>query len=294
MALFRRVVGGNGGTVVTIETDTGLLAIRNDWNGGTTLPAVAKSKTLAFAPVPGRRYRVELVKAYRTITATVTDTVTGQSDSLSNYYPTSALPGLMLGSPGFANVAGTSTVYSSAFIPTIRRPSVMLFGDSITQGSGATLDSDSWAYKVCTNAVGGGLTSAKGGEASSATITHIEYELRAYRPKYAIVMIGTNDTNMTTWQTNMTVMESMIRSAGAVPVFCTLPPETADTNPVNVQNPFIRNSGWRYIDMARALTINGDGVTRNESLFADALHPNDAGMAVMYSRVRLDVPEIFD
>ena len=295
LAVFRKPIPGSGGTIVTLETDTNLLAWRASWSGSTTLPAVYQSKTLAFALVPGRKYVIELIKVSRQLSAVVTDTVTGQSDSIAVYANSSNQGGgLMIGAPGFANIAGTSQVYSLAFSPRLKRPGVLLFGDSITEGSLATLDADSWAYKVCANANGGGMVSAKGGDTSASPVRRLGHECLTYRPRYVVVMIGTNDTDMTLWQRNVTQMEANIRACGATPIFCTLPPEAADTNPVLVQNPFIRASGWRYIDMARALTTNGDGSTRNASLFGDALHPNDAGHAAMYQRVRLDLPELFD
>ena len=99
---------------------------------------------------------------------------------------------------------------------------------------------------------------------------------------------------MTIWQRAVDNVAKLCQTFGVTPIFGTLPPEAADSNPVSVQNPYIRSSGYRFIDFARALTVGNDGTTRDSSKFADTLHPNVAGHLAMYNRVRLDVPELFD
>lgn len=291
--VYRRVNSAQTlGTIFEIDMAGDTLRLYAAWSGGTPLPSVLTSKVCGFSFATGNAYIAEVEKDYKTLTLTITDAVTGATDSLSYDADTLGLGGgLLLGAPGVAAKAGTVSVHRFSYLSSVKDPKVICFGDSITEGTGATIP-NTWAYMVAENA--GGLTSAHSGEGVSGILQRAERELRLFSPKYAIVLIGTNDTNMTTWQDGIGFIAEKCLNAGVTPVFGTLPPEAADTNPVLVQNPYIRASGYRYIDFARALTTGGNGSSRDASKFFDALHPNTAGHLAMYQRVRLDLPEIFD
>ena len=239
---------------------------------------------------------IYLVKNHYAVSLTVTDTVTGDTATVSRTAAQGVadrtIIGLCMGAPGVSAITGTVYVRRMLFKPERARCDTLYVGDSITHGEGGSTGVDGFAYQAA--ALSNGMICGIPGELSASTVTFLRAELQAWNPKNVVVMIGTNDTVTATWQTNVTRLYDDIVAYGATPYFCTLPPEAADTNPVNVMNPFIRASGWRYVDMARALTTGADGTTRDAAKFADTVHPNATGYAAMLVRLQADAPELFD
>lgn len=301
IAVYRKPNTGESlGTVCTINASTGLMAFRAAWGGSGTLPASVTSKTCGFAFTTGRTYRVDLIKDGTTLHLTVTDTITGNTDTLDSFSKDgigghSTACGFAVGNPGVAAITGTITVSRTQFRSTVADPRVIIFGDSIVESSGATLDSTGWAQQVV--AAVGGVISAHAGNGSGNVLARLETELRQFSPRHVIILIGTNDTVTATWQANIDLIILRILRANAVPWICTVPAESGDANPENIMNPYLRTTYPTYlIQMDRALTTGGTGLSanRNASLYQDTLHPNDAGHAAMYARARLDAPVIFD
>ena len=82
-------------------------------------------------------------------------------------------------------------------------------------------------------------------------------------------------------------------SVGIQPILCTVPVTTAKSDPSDY-NAFVLNSGLPYIDICRALTVNGDRATQDLNYFlADNIHPSIAGHHRIYEMAKLNVPELF-
>ncbi|WP_394832220.1 SGNH/GDSL hydrolase family protein [Pendulispora rubella] len=75
--------------------------------------------------------------------------------------------------------------------------------------------------RVSTGATGGW----KSGDVLSPT-NHVEGEVSALRPGYAIVMFGTNDGNATTFATNMNTIVDQLEAEGVVAIVSTIPDRT--------------------------------------------------------------------
>jgi lysophospholipase L1-like esterase len=183
------------------------------------------------------------------------------------------------------------------------RPNVYLaFGDSITAGDGAEtsggypdyLHADLKAYWGEADIINAGDPGTKSnqGEARLAAL------LRRHRPAYVLILYGTNDWNEPQCRNHfpcytIDALRSMIlqaRDAGAWPILGTIPP----VNPAYADKDEYERNAWvtRMNQELRAMAqqervaiaeIHDDLMAQPSltALFADYLHPNDAGYQVM-------------
>ena len=120
-----------------------------------------------------------------------------------------------------------------------------------------------------------------------------DYLPNLFNPAYVILECGVNGNSEAQYEEDLTTMIGLLTNAGIVPILCTVPPTIEKPN-VADYNTFVLNSGYKYIDIAKALTINGDRITRNADLFlADGTHPNIDGHQKIYEIACLNVPELF-
>lgn len=303
IALYRRANSTEIlGTLISVNAGTGLLAIHSFFNGSNTLPAVADSKTCGFTLTAGVEYKIDLIKAGTTVTLTISNPLTADTDTLifsgkdgTTAHDTSR--GFATGNPGFAVTVGTVDVSRFRFTPAVTNPKVMLFGDSITESSGSTSDATGWAQLVASAMPGGrGLVSAHSGNGSAQVLLRIEKEVRQFLPEHVIILIGTNDTDVAAWKSSIAEIVRRVESCGATCWLGAVPPEAGDANPEDEFNPWLRtNYPDQVISFDYALTTGGTGLAADldGSLFAGLLHPNDDGYAAMFAQVQADAPGIF-
>ena len=77
---------------------------------------------------------------------------------------------------------------------------------------------------------------------------------------------------------------------GIVPVLSTIPNCPKVNN--RYKNEWVRNSGYRYIDLCRAVDADNDESWYPGMLSADQIHPTDLGAQAFYAQVLVDFPEI--
>ena len=183
------------------------------------------------------------------------------------------------------------------------RPNVYLaFGDSITVGEGSTDGEgyvDDLAAQMRTfwgkaDIVNAGQSATR----SDAGRSRLPGELSRHRPAYALILYGTNDYNDPACRSafpcfTVEMLRDMVqdtRSAGAHPIVGTIPPvnpQYADRNPterndwVRRMNDLIRQMATQ--ERAQVAEIHGDFMRQASlpPLFADFLHPNDAGYQIL-------------
>ncbi len=183
------------------------------------------------------------------------------------------------------------------------RPNVYLaFGDSITFGEGSS-DGEGYVDDLAAqlrsfwgraDMVNDGLS----GTRSLAGEARVAGSLARHRPAYALILYGTNDWNEPECRSafpcyTVGALRSMVqdtRSAGAHPIVGTIPPVNpafADRNPterndwVRRMNDLIRQMAAQ--ERAQVAEIHGDFLKQSSlpPLFADFLHPNDRGYAII-------------
>lgn len=306
IAFYKRPVlnlsGVDAGTCAEIDFSTNQIKLYNSW-AGSALPSVNTTQAAGFTFVQNRTYVLKLASNRKAITASVTDTVTGQTStiSISNTTNNGGAVGFCYGAPGVAVLAGTGAVALIRYANTVRDPKVLMLGDSITECSGAT--SDGLGYSsILTDALGGlACVSADGGTASDAMMRRLQEALpRMPSLRYVFIAIGTGDASsgssgVTAWQTNVSEAVALCGRFGVVPVVFHIPPRNdANQTHVDTMNAYIRSAGWFTVRNDLALSVGNDGSTYNAALMADGVHPNDAGHAAMAARVQLDMMQVFE
>lgn len=171
---------------------------------------------------------------------------------------------------------------------------IWLFGDSYIAYSAAR-----WAYYLqqygyADNALLDGFPGEGSVNARNSLMTLIQFGT----PKYIVWCMGMNDgsdTDASTPSSNWTVrrdeMLTICNNNGITPIFATIPnvPSVLHTG----KNAWIKASGYRYIDFAKAVGAESAGSTWFEGMLSnDNIHPREQGAKALFARVLLDFPEI--
>lgn len=287
------------GTAVLINGSTGQLEI-NLYTG----LALTSSKTVSLpsAIVANREYMLEVKKIGISTIATLRDTVTGVSITLSQSqgdgYPDA---GAQMGSPGILFVSGSITVLKFDAVSCVRQdPAWIILGDSIVEGSNNAADwPKMWGY-LLENARGKGdtLVAARGGDETTNLLLRLGADLNQFSPKYVIYETGTNDTSQTTWRTNTQTIINAIVARGAIPILCTQVPRPSKQSQITAQNADIRAKyfgNYDYIDLALAVSVSNAGLVYDPTYYqSDQTHLTVDGEAKLFAQVLSDAPYLLD
>jgi hypothetical protein len=147
------------------------------------------------------------------------------------------------------------------------------------------------------------VVGGRGGERiNTNSIGYILFEITKFLPKYVIVELGINNSSSSTNQTtafneyknSMELLISEIQKLELTPVFMTIPPLSNKLTFVDSVNGWVRDSGYRYVDMNKAVTTDSDGHTWNpDYVKADGIHPTVLGHEAIYNAFVKELPELF-
>lgn len=194
------------------------------------------------------------------------------------------------------------TEYSFSVIFRDAMKPIWLFGDSYM-----SFTDDRWVYYLKgVNQFNNVLINACSGITSGRTIV----ALRALKgkPKFALWALGMNDpsdtdidTPATNWMNNVNEFLSWCIAHECTPVFGTIPTtpdyersgQTIAGKYNEGKNKWIRNSGYRYIDFAKAYGADAEGNWYTGMLTeGDWVHPTALGAKAAFHRALADFPEI--
>jgi lysophospholipase L1-like esterase len=299
LALGKNPKANTYGTAAGVDFNTNTLKIYDSYTNSTP-DGILKSKVSAFNFEAGRSYTISYQKLDDVFTLLVKDVATGITESLSTNWQEHSV--LDIGSfRGYAfvslfngDISIDSFKYKALYKPAVK---FVLAGDSITDGLSiyqVSHDSykDRWAYKVFQS--NGAANIGHAGNTAAQLLARLNTDLLKFRPKYVHVLIGTNDTNFDTWKSNVQSIIDQIHSIGANPILGTVPPAYAERQTTyNNMNNWVKNSGYRVVNYAAALTVNNDEVTKDSTLLlSDGVHPNVAGHQKMYDQFVFDLDAI--
>lgn len=174
------------------------------------------------------------------------------------------------------------------------RKSVWLFGDSYiglnNPARWATvLRNEGFADNIFMNGYAG--------ETSSASITSLTTALENYgQPQEIIWCLGMNDgadssdAPSTNYSEGITQLEELCNQYGIELVLTTIPSVPNHSN--EKKNEYVRNSGYKYIDFAKAVGAQADGTWYTDMLSTDDVHPTEVGAKALYHRAIADCPEL--
>lgn len=140
------------------------------------------------------------------------------------------------------------------------------------------------------------LLDGYGGESSNLSLADRNTLMKYGKPEFIVWCLGMNDgsdsasTPSAAWKTEVDRLISMCNEKGITPIFATIP--TVPTVNNEQKNAWIRGSGYRYIDFAKAVGAGSSGAWYAGMLSSDGVHPSESGAKALFARVLIDLPEI--
>ena len=175
------------------------------------------------------------------------------------------------------------------------RKSIWLFGDSYFGIS----DPARWCkYLTDAGYADNVLLNAYSGEGSNSSLTALNNMLTYYgTPDKIVWCLGMNDgsdTNSSTpssaWTNGISQLISICTANNIDLILATIP--TVPNINHEGKNNYVRSSGYRYIDFAKAVGADGTGTWYTGMLSSDNVHPTSTGAKALYHRAIADCPEI--
>lgn len=210
------------------------------------------------------------------------------------------------GRPFLSNNGNSAISAEITLIPKDINQKIWMFGDSYFSYN----SSARWPYYLINDGYVSNLMISKGGDSATKALDSLTTLLATgSRPSYILWFMGMNAGNdngtspNATWLEKTQSMLSMCEEYYITPILSTVP--TVPNGSHVYMNQWIRESGYRYIDMAIAVEdpndINTDhpnhwknwGETNQMLAGGDDLtHPTSYGAKALYSQVLSDFPEI--
>jgi len=298
-----RISNQKKGTVAEVDFSTRKLKLYSELvTPGSTPVAVVAQTEIKFPAVAGRIYKLILQKISEHYRVILYDTVTQEKAEI-NYLDTGKTPSSGKGwnFTGLIFRAGNIRLLDYTFSSGLpKSPKVLVIGDSIADGDTIRVQPNGgyqnrWAGLLAEALAYNVTIMARGGETSG----HVNDKLPLLKsilgnPQYVIYAIGTNDSSFETWQAHYLKFKAVFEAKGAEVIPITLFPRIGREPFCAAVNQYIKKNGTRFLDFSQALTNNGDGITRNESLLLpDKLHPLPAGHLKMFNQLKIDLPDLF-
>ena len=179
------------------------------------------------------------------------------------------------------------------FICTDIRKKIWAFGDSYFAYSNARWTYYLKEYGYDTNVL---LDGYPGMGSVNARVSFAKL-LTLGKPSYAVwfmVMNDGTDTDDTTpnakWVMERDDFIALCEKNKVEPVFATIPNVPSINH--KGKNKWIRESGYRYIDMCHAVGADVNVNWYGDMLSSDKIHPSESGAKALFAQVLLDLPEV--
>ena len=169
---------------------------------------------------------------------------------------------------------------------------VFIFGDSYTSLN----DQNRWPYHVIQAGYSDYMLCGFPGAGSQDILTALQQMIALARPKYIVWLLGMNNPDTessynTNWKTALDSVLEICENIKATPILATIPNTPTVSN--YYKNQYVRESGHRYIDFAKAVgaeALNAPWYTG--MLSTDNVHPTVYGARALAMRLLSDLPEI--
>ena len=168
---------------------------------------------------------------------------------------------------------------------------VWMFGDSYFG-----FDTVRWMYYFVNGLYAeNALLDAYAGERGTFAIQSFSNMCKIEKTKYAVWCLGMNDggdgeSPSESWMVSVSVFISICLENGINPILATIP-SVPNINHEK-KNEWVRNSGYQYIDFAKAVGATSNGTWYEGMLSGDNVHPSEKGAKALYARFLSDFPQI--
>lgn len=177
-------------------------------------------------------------------------------------------------------------------------PQIAIWGDSYVENDGRNPECG-YGYLMKEELNGNAFLSGRGGATAQQAYNRFLSEVRLCAPRFVILNFGVNDSfagNTAQYEEYINNMITVCKEIGAEPILVTTPyvPEANTNVPAfcNVVNPWIRESGYRYIDIAYALSTGTETQADTDKYMADGIHPNLAGGRAILNYIKAFLPDL--
>lgn len=152
-----------------------------------------------------------------------------------------------------------------------------------------------WPYYMYEDGITDFLINAYPGAGCANILPTFENLLSYGNPKYAIWCLGMNDPDSgslnASWQVRTGTFITECTLNNIEPILATIPNTPTQDN--TYKNAFVRASGLRYIDFAKAVNAESAGATWYSGMLSDDnVHPTEEGAKALYMAFVRDFPEI--
>jgi uncharacterized protein (TIGR02145 family) len=204
------------------------------------------------------------------------------------------------GKLGFQSVSGAinmtyEVTYCNINSVALLHPKTNVIGDSISAGGYVSNSIEDRYYdRLFGNTITYYNLMATGG-AKIADLVLREAEVVRYKPKYALVMVGANDssTNHTEWQTSYETYLDYLITNGITPIVCYPTPQTNDITWMNtVIDSICAARSVKVINTFTPLKAVANNTLHADYNGGDGLHPNSAGHTLISSTIITAAPEL--
>jgi len=169
---------------------------------------------------------------------------------------------------------------------------IWMFGDSYF-----SYGTNRWVYYLIENGYSENcLIDAYAGESSTYSLPSLKSYIGLAKPKIIVWCLGMNDGGdgssapSSTWMNAVNEVLSICRQFEITPVFATIP--TVPSINHEKKNEWVRNSGYQYIDFAKAVGAQSDGTWFTGMLGSDNVHPTISGAMALYYQALTDCPQL--
>lgn len=191
----------------------------------------------------------------------------------------------------YANSTTQMTDVKFRYIVNDMKKDIFIFGDSYT----SLADNKRFPYYLLSNGYNNMLINGFGGATSLDALTAFNNIIKVQKPKYLIWLLGMNDADTTVinanWKSTIETVTDYCEKHDIIPILATIPNTPTMKN--TLKNEYVRNSGYRYVDFAKAVNAELEGATWYAGMLStDNVHPDMNGAKALASRILLDIPEL--
>lgn len=201
--------------------------------------------------------------------------------------------GVNVGQPFVLN-NGTSSINATfEFMPKDITKKIWFFGDSYLSLG----DSARWITYPYNYGFRNWFLNAMGGIGSTASLTSLRNLLATgAKPTYLVWCLGMNDGGdsatapASNWKNTIDSVLQLCDTYGITPILATIPSVPSIDHSKKIA--YVRNSGYRYIDFAKAVENGTNANWKDGMLSSDNVHPTYKGAIALASACMADFPEI--
>ena len=217
--------------------------------------------------------------------AKVTIITNGNAATISNV--------IFFGSNGAVFFKSTGAMTDADFgytIMDLKKP-VYVFGDSYI----SLADNTKWPYYATQNGDNNMLLCGFGGATASDELKSFNNVVNLKKPRYLCWLLGMNNPDSSainaSWKSCTDSVIEYCNMHGIEIVLATIPNTPTMNN--TYKNTYVKNSGYRYIDFAKAVNAESAGASwYSGMLSSDNVHPTVLGAKALWLRMLQDCPEI--